>query len=303
MDRLQYPDMQWTVEQLRQFVATADSGSFSAAARQLGKAQSAVSTAVGMLEVDLGVVLFDRSHRNAQLTDAGRVLLLEARELLRQAEQLDQRAQALSGGADAELSLAIDEALPYTAVASLLREMAQQYPGLELLLLNGTASEVADYVGEGRAGMALHIDRGPVLQHFEQRHLGTVPQGVFVATDHPLADGRVVGLQQLAQHRQLLMHTEDVHERAYSPRVWRSDSFYNIADMVADKLGWAVLPVNIAHYEGNRQALREVPCPALALPPLSVRMLWRQGAQRSPTAQYVERRFGQLLAEIQTPEP
>ncbi len=303
MDRLQYPDMEWTVEQLRQFVATADSGSFSAAARQLGKAQSAVSTAVGMLEVDLGVVLFDRSHRNAQLTDAGRVLLLEARELLRQAEQLDQRAQALSGGADAELSLAIDEALPYTAVASLLREMAQQYPGLELLLLNGTASEVADYVGEGRADMALHIDRGPVRQHFEQRHLGTVPQGVFVATDHPLADGRVVGLQQLAQQRQLLMHTEDVHERAYSPRVWRSDSFYNIADMVADKLGWAVLPVNIAHYEGNRQALREVPCPALALPPLSVRMLWRQGAQRSPTAQYVERRFGQLLAEIQTPEP
>lgn len=99
------------------------------------------------------------------------------------------------------------------------------------------------------------------------------------------------------------MHTEDVRERAYSPRVWRSDSFYNIADMVADKLGWAVLPVNIAHYEGNRQALREVPCPALALAPLSVRMLWRQGAPRSQTAQYVERRFGQLLAEIQAPEP
>lgn len=178
--------MEWTLEQLRQFVATADSGSFSAAARHLGKAQSAVSTAVGMLEVDLGVALFDRSHRNAQLTDAGRVLLLEARELLRQAEQLDQRAQTLSGGADAELSMAIDEALPYTAVASLLREIAQRYPALELLLLNGTATEVADYVAQGRAGLALQIDRGPVQQHFEQRHVGTVPQGVFVAVDHPL---------------------------------------------------------------------------------------------------------------------
>ena len=298
MDALQCQAMEWTIEQLRQFVATADSGSFSAAARNLGKAQSAVSTAVGMLEVDLGVVLFDRSHRNAQLTDAGRVLLLEARELLRQAEQLDQRAQALSGGADAELALAIDEALPYTAVATMLREMAQRFPSLELLLLNGTATEVADYVAQGRAGIAIHIDRGPVLHHFEQRHLGTVPQGVFVAADHPLADGQAVSLQALAQHRQLLMHTEDVHERAYSPRVWRSDSFYNIADMVADNLGWAVLPVNIAHYEGNRQALREVPCPALALPRLSVRMLWRQGAQRSPTAKYVEARFGQLLAAI-----
>ncbi|WP_412180512.1 helix-turn-helix domain-containing protein, partial [Variovorax paradoxus] len=77
--------MEWTVDQLRQFVTTADCGSFSAAARRLGKAQSAVSTAIGLLEADLGVALFDRSRRNAQLSEAGQVLLLEARELLRQA--------------------------------------------------------------------------------------------------------------------------------------------------------------------------------------------------------------------------
>ena len=73
----------WTLDQLRQFVLTADSGSFSEAARRLGRAQSAVSTAIGLLEADLGVELFDRSRRNAQPTDAGALLLLEARELLR----------------------------------------------------------------------------------------------------------------------------------------------------------------------------------------------------------------------------
>ena len=140
--------MQWTLDQLRQFVTTADSGSFSAAARQLGKAQSAVSTAIGLLEADLGVELFDRSRRNAQLTDAGQVLLLEARELLRQAESLDKRARALHGGSEATLTLALDEALPYAAINALIREIATRFPDLDLTLLNGTATEVASYVDE-----------------------------------------------------------------------------------------------------------------------------------------------------------
>lgn len=289
--------MEWTVEQLRQFVTTADCGSFSAAARHLGKAQSAVSTAIGLLEVDLGVALFDRSRRNAQLSAAGQVLLLEARELLRQAEQLDQRARDLNAGSEAALSLALDEALPYTAIATLMRELSAKFPSLELTLLNGTATEVADYVEQERASVAFHIDHGPARACFDQRHIGTVPQGVFVAVDHPLADGRTVRRKDLARHRQLLMHADDVHEVAYSPRVWRSDSFYTTAEMVADNLGWAVLPVNIAHYEGYRKALREVPCPSLALPRLSVRMLWLQGRQPGATALYVQQRFTELLVE------
>ncbi|REM68222.1 LysR family transcriptional regulator, partial [Mycobacterium tuberculosis] len=91
---------------------------------------------------DLGVALFDRSRRNAQLSEAGQVLLLEARELLRQAEQLDQRARSLNAGNEAALSLALDEALPYTAIATLMREISVKFPSLELTLLNGTATEV-----------------------------------------------------------------------------------------------------------------------------------------------------------------
>lgn len=289
--------MEWTVDQLRQFVTTADCGSFSAAARHLGKAQSAVSTAIGLLEVDLGVALFDRSRRNAQLSEAGQVLLLEARELLRQAEQLDQRARSLNAGSEAALSIALDEALPFTAIRTLMREVSAKFPNLELTVLNGTATEVADYVEQERASVAFHFDRGPVRPRFDMRRIGSVPQGVFVAIDHPLADGRTVRRKDLVQHRQLLMHADDVHEVAHSPRVWRCDSFYSTAEMVADKLGWAVLPVNIAHYEGYRKALQEVPCPSLALPRLSVRMLWLQGRTLGATATYVQTRFTELLRD------
>ena len=59
-------------EVLQAFVQAATQGSFSAAARKLGKSQSTVSAAVASLEIDLNVVLFDRSSRKPTLTPAGK---------------------------------------------------------------------------------------------------------------------------------------------------------------------------------------------------------------------------------------
>ena len=90
--------MNWTIDQLRAFVAAAEEGSFSAAGRAMGKAQSVVSTHVAMLEDALGVDLFDRSQRMPLLTDAGRMLLPEARSVLRQSHRFDACAMAQYSG-------------------------------------------------------------------------------------------------------------------------------------------------------------------------------------------------------------
>ncbi|CUI59218.1 LysR family transcriptional regulator [Achromobacter kerstersii] len=287
--------MQWTLDQIRHFVAAADAGSFSAAARSLGRAQSAVSTSVGLLEADLGVELFDRSRRNATLTPAGEVLLQEARELLRQAGGLDQRALSFAAGQDARLSIALDEALPYQVLGALVLELAERFPALELTQLNGTATEVADYVQQGRASIAFHFDRGDPGSAFAHRYLGNVAQAVFVAARHPLAALAEVTRTDLAHYRQLVMQMDGVDDVVLSPTVWRTDSFYSIAGMVADGLGWAILPLNIAEYESFRTTLARVPCAGLALPMLSVRTLWLQGATPSATELWLQQRMGQLL--------
>ncbi|MGE8668145.1 MAG: LysR family transcriptional regulator [Achromobacter mucicolens] len=287
--------MQWTLDQLRQFVASAEAGSFSAAGRRIGRAQSAVSTAVGLLEADLGVELFDRSGRNAVLTPAGEVMLLEAKELLRQAGGLSQRALAFAGGQEARLSIALDEALPYLVLGALVVELAERFPALELTQLNGTATEVADYVREGRASIAFHFDRGDPGSDFAHQSLGNVAQGIFVASGHPLAGLPQVSREDLARHRQLVMQMEGVEDMVLSPTVWRTDSFYSIAGMVADGLGFAILPLNIAEYESFRTTLRPVPCAELALPMLSVRTLWMQGAVLNETERWLQHRMEQLL--------
>ena len=291
--------MRWTLDQLQQFVATAESGSFSEAARQLGKAQSAVSTAIGLLEADLGVELFDRTRRSARLTNAGEILLLEAQELMNQAQSLDKRAHSLSFGQDAKLSVALDEALPYSVISQIIREIAQDFPDLELTLLNGTATEVAHYVQQGRAQIAFHFVRGALPSYFDQCHIGSVAQGVFVPKDHALTqcDSSLLK-KELVKFRQLVMHTEDVNETAYSPKIWRSDSYFSLAEMVADDLGWAILPVHIAHSEKHLKPLAQIDCPFMTLPPLSVRMVWFQGWELNQVSHWVQTRFTELLRKV-----
>ncbi|MGL4777328.1 MAG: LysR family transcriptional regulator, partial [Aeromonas veronii] len=76
-----------SLEQLRILLAAAETGSFSAAARKLGKAQSVVSSAIANLEIDLALTLFDRSGRYPQLTEAGARMVQEAGILLAQSER------------------------------------------------------------------------------------------------------------------------------------------------------------------------------------------------------------------------
>jgi DNA-binding transcriptional LysR family regulator len=202
--------MEWTLERLNQFVAVAECGSMTQAARRLGRAQSAVSMAMGLLEADLGVALFSRAGRSVQLTPAGSVMLLEARALLHQAQALELRARALAGQT-ATLCMALDEALPYPPIARLLRELAQHYPALELTVLNGTAAEVALAVQSQRAQLGFQFDRGG-RRTVCPAPVASVPQMVCVAHDHPLARQSRVSRQALAAQRQLVMCIEGVEE-------------------------------------------------------------------------------------------
>lgn len=82
------------LEQLRIFVAVAEHGGFSAAARRLYISHSTTSRAVAALEAELGVTLLERSSHTVRLTSAGAVLLREARALLQTAADIADRVRA-----------------------------------------------------------------------------------------------------------------------------------------------------------------------------------------------------------------
>ena len=97
-----------SLDQLRAFIAAVDEGSFSAGARKLHRAQSAVSELVSNLEAQLGVVLFDRSERYPKLTAAGVQLVADARSVVANVDLLKARAKGISRGLESELSVVVD---------------------------------------------------------------------------------------------------------------------------------------------------------------------------------------------------
>src|SRR5450755_2282698 len=97
-----------TPEALTMMDAIATSGSFAAAARQLGKVPSALTYNVRQLEDALDVLLFDRRSRQARLTAAGEELLDEGRRLLEQMDAVANRVKRVATGWETQLSIAVD---------------------------------------------------------------------------------------------------------------------------------------------------------------------------------------------------
>jgi DNA-binding transcriptional LysR family regulator len=124
-----------TLDQLRVFVSVADKGSFRAAAKSLGRAQSGLSSAIANLETELRVPLFDRTQHRPVLTEAGATLLAEARTLLIKADALRARANSFHQGVEAGLRVALDPLLPLPLIAGVMRRFHARYPAVRLELV------------------------------------------------------------------------------------------------------------------------------------------------------------------------
>ena len=112
--------MALTLEALQLVDAIARRGSFAGAAQELGRVPSAVTYAVRRLEDDLDVLLFDRRGYRARLTPAGQELLREGRHLLAAADELARRVRRVASGWEQELTLALDNVIPFRRLVPLL---------------------------------------------------------------------------------------------------------------------------------------------------------------------------------------
>ncbi|WP_426143077.1 LysR family transcriptional regulator [Pseudomonas sp. DWP3-1-2] len=293
--------MRWNIEHIRLFVSVAEQRSFSAVARDMRRAQSAVSSAVAMLESDLGVSLFERSSgRQPRLTEAGTALLEEARELLRQCERLDGRALALARGQEARLRLAHDEAMPYQPVLDGLEELADRFPLVEVQLACTAQGEVARRLLERSADLGLLFHHEKMPEALERRGLGNVEMVTVCAVGHPLANQPRVSRQQLGRHRQLLIAPQQSGYpggEQLSAQVWRADSFYVMAELLMRGLGWAWLPRHVVQYPAYQNQMVELDS-EWTPPPLVVEMVWRRDEPLGPAAQCLAESFARHLQAI-----
>jgi len=284
--------MKLSLESLQWLVVVAERGSFSAAARVLGKAQSAVSTAMANLEIDLGLTLFDRSGRLPRLTLAGERMVAEARALLAQQGQLQAVAAELAAGVEARLTLAIDDGSLLPWLAPVLEQLAGRYPSLELELLFPMMEDLDEMLLSGRAQLGVGYQGMTTPAALARFGLGQMAMPLVVAPGHPLAQMAAPALADLGRYRQLLVtgRQPGVERERFrlSTTIWWAEGDLSVLELVKRGLGWASVPAFLLTDALARGEVVRLPDAALPpIPALPIELLWPSARALGPAAQWL----------------
>jgi DNA-binding transcriptional LysR family regulator len=137
------------------FVEIVDSGSFTKAAEKLRRAQSAVSYGVSQLERQLGVKLLERSLTGAKPPPQGRILVVEAREVIAHADRLRAAGLAFAEEVEPEVSLSVSPLYPLDQLAEIAREMRDRFPHTVLRVHAGNLGATVTDVACGRTTLGI----------------------------------------------------------------------------------------------------------------------------------------------------
>ncbi len=259
------------------FLAAAEDGSISAAARRLGASPSAVSQQLTGLEGALGVVLLDRSVRPIRLTPAGSMFRRHAQTMLNAAAEARAELAMADMSALTVLRLGMIEDLEASVTPRLLAAMAEDLRGCQFRLETGPSHRLLDQLDTRALDVVVAADLGS----------GTVPAASLEV--HPLLcepfvvvtpKGRIdptLGLQgQLAAMPLIQYTTRHLMGRQIAAHLaqqnlrlahrFELDSYHAIMALVAQGAGWSILtPLGLGHAERFRDATDVMPLP---FPPL-----------------------------------
>ena len=174
---------------LEYFVAVAEELSFTRASRRLHIVQSGVSSAIQVLERELGAALFDRDRHRVILTEAGRALLPEARATLAAAQAAAEAVAETSAGLRGTLTIGTMPCTGHIDLPRLLGRFHEEHPGVlvRLRMLAGGSAELSQEVLSGALDLALLSHPGEPPPGLAVRLLAREPLALICATSHPLA--------------------------------------------------------------------------------------------------------------------
>ena len=244
--------MKFTLRQLSYFIAAADTGSITLASKRANISQPAISTAISHIERELNVQLFLRHHaQGLSLTPAGRTLLRETKQLLKQAEGLYSAAADISHQMRGELTVGWFSTLAPIVMPELVQSFLKAFPDTQVRSEEGHQEGLLTSLREARIELAITYDL-EIRDDIDFQPLASLPPYVLLAANHPLARERTLKLTQLASLPMVLLDLPMsreyflalfMRERLTPNIAWSSVQFEVVRAMVANGLGYSLLNV------------------------------------------------------------
>jgi len=202
------------LRQLHQFVAVAELRSFRRAAERLHMAQPPLSQAIRRLERELGAALFTRTSRSVDLTEAGKAFLVEARNVLSNAETAVLAAQQAAQGRVGRVRIGFTAPWAYDVFLRAVAAFRRQYEGVTLTLREGTSSEQVPLLLEGGLDVGfLRLPHGHPVEGLRLLPLREDALCVVLPPTHRLAGSRKLSLSRLQRESFVLPPLSGEHGR------------------------------------------------------------------------------------------
>jgi LysR family nitrogen assimilation transcriptional regulator len=277
---------------------------FSRAAEELNVSQSALSRQVKLLEDNLGVELLVRTSRGVELTDAGRVVLDRAEEVLRQIQSLKRDVVALSQTPTGRFGVGFPASLGRLLVSPIIAKLSGQYPELEYSLFEGFSEEISSLVAQekldlgiiSRAATTSGLHSAPILK---ERLWLIGPPDRWTYGKRPIVPAQLAGMPILCTSTVSSHLTTWLAEHAVTPgRISASHSMGTLLDLTRAGIGWIVAPRGACLQELADHQLQGQPIEGLYL----TRFLISRRARRPRSIvktfiEYLDQQIGSLAGE------
>ncbi|QLE87421.1 MULTISPECIES: LysR family transcriptional regulator [Shewanella] len=281
------------LEQLNAFVAAAEKGSFSAAARHIGKSQSSVSIGVNNLELDLGLTLFDRSTKYPTLTAQGERLYQQAKVLIRQAERMESYAEGVIEEVEDELIIGLDPLVPLYSIDAALEKLARQYPHTQIKLVKQNSTDLAQAILDKQVHIGITLPLEAVPEHLDFISFYQLEWVCVCSPDSQFADMDVVDTETLISERQIVC-TSMIENSVLaamskmSQQIWQAYDQDDLIRLVEQDLGWAFVPKQLLV---EKMALGTIVqfVPDYQRTPMinAAEITWRSNVQHGPVAKFL----------------
>ncbi|USQ81251.1 LysR family transcriptional regulator [Ornithinimicrobium faecis] len=287
------------LRQLRYFVAVAEEGSITAAARGLHMTQPPLSLAISDLEKDLGVTLFHRLPRGVALTEAGEHLMVAARQLLGDATRTQESMRAMGAGLSGELRIGAEPIGLWSLVSQQVQRFLGEHQDVSVSLVDAPPGRLLDLVTRGEVDLAVIPSAEPdvlttaLTQSLQAAVSVEVPLELVVPRSWTSVGPGPVALSSLLDHpwvlpmripglRILPEALDEVFARAgrRPARVIEASTPHTGLSLVTGGLAVSVLGAGVAE---QLTALATVEVEG-GLPSLFLVVLWRRDAPLSPVA-------------------
>jgi len=184
----------WTL--IRSFLAVAEAGSLSAAARATGISQPTLGRHIQAVEAALEVALFTRTAQGQALTEAGQALLPAARAMQAAAAELALTAKGHAAGIEGTVRITASRVVSHVILPRILSRLRAEEPGIQIDLV---PSDTTENLLFGEADIALRMYR-PTQPDLVARQIGELPLGLYAARSYLDQRGRPTGIDDLLQH-------------------------------------------------------------------------------------------------------